>query len=80
MTLYVARVRLDDMQLKTARRRAGLTQAQLADRANVSQQTISKLEAGETVDPSYRLVMRICRALGVTPDVIDEFKVNGPQA
>lgn len=62
------------MRLKQARTLAKLTQAQLADKAGVDQQTISKLENKRIQEPGYRTVVRICEALGVKPEQIDEFK------
>ena len=61
------------MKLVDVRKRAKLTQAQLAEKAGDGQQTISRIETGYTQHPSHRTVMRICRALGVDPNEIDEF-------
>jgi len=44
------------------RKRLGLTQTQLADRAKVSQSLVARLEAG-TVDPRYSKVAKIFSAL-----------------
>jgi transcriptional regulator with XRE-family HTH domain len=65
------------MQLRLARRQAGLTQAQLAHAAGIDQQTVSRIERGETRDPSHRIVMAISRALGLNPSEIDEFENGG---
>lgn len=62
------------MQLKAARRSAKLTQMQLAVAAGVDQHVISRLESGRVRKPAYRDVMRICRALGIDPESIDEFR------
>jgi transcriptional regulator with XRE-family HTH domain len=62
--------------LKTARLRAKLTQAQLANLSKVDQRTISAIENGKIYEPSHVKVVRICRALGVDPQSIDEFRVN----
>lgn len=64
------------MTLRVARKAAGLTQAELAARVGCAQTQISKLEAGETVDPSHRLVVCICRVLCVDPQDVAEFKVR----
>lgn len=64
------------MRLKTARKLAGLTQAQLAKRAGVGQQIISKIESGLIANPSYRTVVCICRALNVHPFDITEFQIR----
>ena len=64
------------MRLRDLRMAQNLTQAQLGKLAHVRQTTISKLEAGHTVDPSHRTVTRIARALGVSWSDIDEFEVT----
>jgi transcriptional regulator with XRE-family HTH domain len=51
------------MHLKTARRAAGLTQAELAQQAGVNQRTVSRLENGQIQEPSYRAVTRIYKSL-----------------
>ena len=63
------------MQLSHARRAAGLTQAQLSKLSGVNQQIISRIESGQVKSPSYRTVVRLCRALRVAPDAIDEFQL-----
>lgn len=52
--------RLED--IKRLRKRYHLTQKELADRANVSQSLMAKLEAG-MINPSYTLTMQIFQAL-----------------
>jgi len=58
------------MELRTARRIARLTQLELAKRVGVDDSFISLLESGKrdirTTD--YATVVRIARALNVTPD------------
>lgn len=63
------------MQLKNARIAAGLTQRQLSELSRVDQQTISRLESGRVMRPSYETVVRLCRVLKVDPQAIAEFKV-----
>jgi transcriptional regulator with XRE-family HTH domain len=65
------------MKLSKARKDAGFSQTKLGRRSGVDQRTISKIENGKIVDSSHRVVVKICRALGVDPQDIDEFKVNG---
>jgi transcriptional regulator with XRE-family HTH domain len=48
-----------------ARRDAGLTQAQLAERAGVSRRWIGELEAGKRPGAELSLVMRTADALGL---------------
>ena len=47
---------------------AGLSQSQLARLADVPQATISALETGKTQNPSYELVIRLCRILRRKPE------------
>lgn len=54
------------MQLKTARKIARLTQAQLAEAAGVKQETISQLEHGRIKQVSYETVAKLAAALNVT--------------
>jgi hypothetical protein len=49
--------------IREARKRAGLTQAELARRAGVPQSTIGRIESGARV-PSVALVERLIRAAG----------------
>ena len=49
--------------LREARKRAGLTQAELAARAGVPQSTIGRIESGARV-PSTALLERLIRATG----------------
>lgn len=49
--------------LRTARRRAGLSQRELASRTGVSQPTIAKIETG-AADPRMKTVNRLLRACG----------------
>lgn len=46
------------------RKLRGLTQAQLADRANVTRQTVARLEGGDGA-VSLEVLLKILRALGV---------------
>ena len=54
-------------RLKVVRKGAHLTQRQLAERANVSPEFISRLERGVTT-PSLETLMRLCEALTCTPN------------
>jgi transcriptional regulator with XRE-family HTH domain len=49
--------------IREARRRAGLTQAELARRAGVPQSTVGRIESGARV-PSTELAERLIRAAG----------------
>ncbi len=48
-----------------ARREAGLTQAGLAEAANIDRVTVARIEAG-ALTPSVSVALRIADALGVT--------------
>ena len=50
-------------ELLRARLRAGLSQAQLADRMGTSQSTIARLESGQTL-PSTKTLLRYAEATG----------------
>lgn len=54
-----------DSRLKAVRTEAGLTQAELAERAGVSRKTINTVENGVFV-PSTILALSLARALGTT--------------
>ncbi len=54
--------------LTRLRRRAKLTQAELAEASGVAQQTVSRLERGEAREPTYATVRALADALGVSSD------------
>lgn len=51
-------------ELRKARLAAGVTQEDLAYRAEISRNYVSLLELGEK-SPTVQVLLRICRALGV---------------
>lgn len=53
-------------QVKAFRGVQGLSQIELAERINVSKETISKVERG-AVAPSFRTIDKICRELAISP-------------
>ena len=55
--------------VRDARRRSGLSQGELASAADVTQQTISKVEAG-TLCPHDSLKVRLATALGLPPEAL----------
>lgn len=57
-------------RLHIARRRAGLTSAQMADRLRVAPNTVRSWEADRTT-PNYLATLAWAEACGVTPDTID---------
>lgn len=54
--------------VREARRRAGLTQGELAARARTTQSAVARVESGRT-SPSYDTVLRLVAACGFTPDI-----------
>lgn len=56
--------------LRDARKRAGLTQVELAAAANLDQTYISKLELGKITDPSFTTVVRLAKPLGLDPQAL----------
>lgn len=55
-----------------ARRDAGLSRRALADRSDVSVNTIIKIERAHTTDPGFTVVARLARSLGIDlDDLID---------
>jgi len=54
--------------VREARRRAGLTQRELAERAGTTQSAIARLESGRT-RPSFDAVLRMIRLCGYRLDV-----------
>ena len=58
---------MKNLRLKAARAAKDLSQQQLADLVSVSRQTINAIEMGD-YNPTIRLCVAICRALGKTLD------------
>lgn len=56
-------------RLRKRRRALGLTQAALAERADVSVELVSRIERGLCL-PSLATLVRFCDALSTTPNVI----------
>lgn len=55
--------------VREARRRAGLTQRALAEKAGTTQSALARLEAGRT-SPSFDLVLRLVRLCGLDLDIM----------
>jgi len=64
--------------LKRIRKAAKLSQAQLAEAAKVSQQSISRLENGD--DLTSKHLPKLARALNVSPSDLDPAYAESPQA
>jgi transcriptional regulator with XRE-family HTH domain len=52
-------------RLKQARRRAMLTQEELAEKSGVAVTTINRIEKGRVEDPHFSTLRKLARALGV---------------
>ncbi|QLQ38997.2 helix-turn-helix domain-containing protein [Micromonospora robiginosa] len=50
--------------LRRLRRRADLSQRELAERAGLAQSAVARIESGRATDPRYRTVERLVRAAG----------------
>ncbi len=57
--------------IKNARKRAGLTQTELATAIGVTQKEISRWETG-TRTPQVETIASICKALNVSADILLE--------
>lgn len=55
-------------RIRQRREALGLTQRELADRTQMRQNIISRLEHGDTPNPGADVIRRLARALGVTAD------------
>lgn len=55
--------------VREARKRAGLTQRELAERASTTQSAIARIETGRST-PSYDAVLRLVRLCGLDLDVM----------
>ena len=58
---------MKNLRLKSARAGKDLSQQELADLVGVSRQTINSIEKGD-YNPTIRLCLAICHALGKTLD------------
>lgn len=56
-------------KLLNIRKKAGLTQSEVAEAAGLSDRTYADIERG-TVNMRIETILRICEALNITPDVI----------
>ncbi len=56
-------------KLLAARKRCGLTQAEVAEKAGLSDRTYADIERG-SVNMRTETILRICQALHITPDEI----------
>jgi transcriptional regulator with XRE-family HTH domain len=61
--------------LREARRRAALTQGELAQEAGVGVTTIVRIETGEITEPRVSTLRKLAQALGVEPrDLLQDWE------
>ena len=58
---------MKNLRLKAARAALDMSQQELAEKVDVSRQTVNAIESGD-YNPTVRLCIAICRALGKTLD------------
>lgn len=68
---YVEQARRLSAALRALREQAGLSQEQLAARAELSVATVRKIETAAVVEPGYFTVLALIQALGAT---IEDFE------
>ncbi|WP_049962918.1 helix-turn-helix transcriptional regulator [Ruminococcus sp. HUN007] len=56
-------------KLYNIRKKAGLTQSEVAEAANLSDRTYADIERG-TVNMRIETILKICSALKITPDAV----------
>ena len=56
-------------KLLAVRKKAGLTQSEVAEKANLSDRTYADIERG-TVNMRIETILKICEALHITPDTV----------
>ncbi len=55
------------LKIKDRRKELGMTQPELAEKAGISQGSISRVESGK-LNPTFMVMIRICSALHMTTD------------
>jgi transcriptional regulator with XRE-family HTH domain len=70
---YAERSRRLSAWLRSLREGAGLSQEELARRADVTLATLRKLEAGKIVNPGHFIIMALLGALGARPEDLSSY-------
>jgi transcriptional regulator with XRE-family HTH domain len=65
-------------KIRDLRIKKGLSQEKLARLADVSYNTVVKIESGESKNPTFQTMAGIAKALGVTLDALAENKSTTP--
>ena len=63
--------------LKKLREKKGLSQDRLAKLADVANNTIIKIEQGESINPTLATLKKIAKALGVGLDELTGYQLRG---
>jgi DNA-binding XRE family transcriptional regulator len=66
--------------LHQVRKERGLTRAELARRAQVSEQTLAKIEQGHSTDPGFTVVAAVASSLGLRLDDLVQRALKGASA
>ena len=74
---YVEQAERLAARLRALRERAGMSQEQLAARAEVSVATVRKIETVAVVEPGYFTILAILRVLGVTTEELSNISPAG---
>ena len=56
--------------MKGARKKMGISQGELARRANTTQATVSRIENGKITELKMQTAVDLAKALGLTPDFL----------
>jgi transcriptional regulator with XRE-family HTH domain len=64
--------RINGSNLRVLRQNAGLSQDELANRSGIPQGNISRLERQPSANIRGRTMGRLCKALSITPGVLDD--------
>src|ERR1700761_7893925 len=68
-------------RIKAMRESAGLSQQEVATRADLSLSLVAKLEQGKKADPRASTLLALAGALGVRPgDLLDDLMTPAPEA
>ena len=66
--------------IRSTRETRGMSQTTLATLAQVSQETVIRIEAGERLQPRVHLVARMARALGIPVEALVVHWLQGPSS
>ena len=64
-------------RIRELRNKRGLSQEKLARLANVSYNTVVKIESGESKNPTFQTMTGIAKALNISLDRLADKELNG---